>query len=491
MYGGENMEQELALQKEKIDALLNAPLDDTAFLWDETARKYAVKMEKIKRLLTLNDVEEHIKKSTLRNLEAFLMRCATPEYHIALVGAIKAGKSTLINAIIGNNLASTEVTPETASLTKFRRAAEDYVEVSFYSAEEWDSLWKSAKESNAKVFIEEYNALHADGEKGNWLGQENKKIVCASREELKAEIARWTSSKSPTHYFVKEVIVGLQDFDLPDGVVMVDTPGLDDVVEYRSNITRDYINRANAVLVCVRSDALTGGELQTILRVFQNARGNAEKVYVIATQIDTLNRPQRDWEKQNEEWLKYLKEQGCYGNRELAQQNLIPVSAWLYSVLQSYKDNEITQNDEAFYDLESALLKYRIRTEDLAEKYHEVEEGTNISLLKAKLQSEIISKYKKMMIEDICIAYEQNKEDIGEQTLRLRNAQQEIIDASSKGLDEIRRKKAEYEEKVKAAEEEKKSLEQLVSSVKAATTKRAEELIAAIKGLSEQKVNAR
>ena len=160
-------------------------------------------------------------------------------------------------------------------------------------------------------------------------------------------------------------------------------------------------------------------------------------------------------------------------------------------MLQSYKDNEITQNDEAFYDLESALLKYRIRTEDLAEKYHEVEEGTNISLLKAKLQSEIISKYKKMMIEDICIAYEQNKEDIGEQTLRLRNAQQEIIDASSKGLDEIRRKKAEYEEKVKAAEEEKKSLEQLVSSVKAATTKRAEELIAAIKGLSEQKVNAR
>lgn len=29
MYGGENMEQELAAQKEKIDALLNAPLDDT------------------------------------------------------------------------------------------------------------------------------------------------------------------------------------------------------------------------------------------------------------------------------------------------------------------------------------------------------------------------------------------------------------------------------------------------------------------------------
>jgi len=491
MYGGEKMEQELAAQKEKIDALLNAPLDDTAFLWDETARKYAVKMEKIKRLLMLSEVEEHVAKRTLRNLEAFLTRCGSPEYHIALVGAIKAGKSTLINAIIGCDLASTEVTPETASLTKFRRAEEDYVEVSFYSAGEWDSLWKSAKESQAAVFIEEYNDLNADREKDNWLGQESKKQVCSNREELKTEIARWTSSKSPTHYFVKEVVVGLKDFDLPDGVVMVDTPGLDDVVEYRSNITRDYISRANAVLVCVRSDALTGGELQTILRVFQNARGNAEKVYVIATQIDTLNRPQRDWEKQNEEWIKYLKAQTCYGDREIAQQKLIPVSAWLYSALLSYKDNTINEDDDAFFDLESALLKYKIRIDNLAEKYDEVKEATNIGLLKTKLQSEIISRYKKMMVDDICAAYEQNKEDIEEQMRRLQNDQQEIIDASSKGLDEIRKKREEYEAKIKAAEKEKKSLEQLVSSVKAATTKRADEVIAAIKGLSAKNARAR
>ena len=132
-----------------------------------------------------------------------------------------------------------------------------------------------------------------------------------------------------------------------------------------------------------------------------------------------------------------------------------------------------------------------IRIKNLPEKFHEVEESTNISLLKTKLQSEIISKYKKRMIDDICVAYEQNKEDIGEQMRRLRDEQQEIIDTSNKGLDEIRKKKEEYEEKVKAAEEEKKSLEQLVSSVKFATTKRAEELIAAIKALSEKQVKTR
>ena len=77
--------------------------------------------------------------------------------------------------------------------------------------------------------------------------------------------------------------------------------------------------------------------------------------------------------------------------------------------MQSYKENKINEEDDAFFDLESALLKYKIRIENLAEKYHEVEEGTNISLLKTKLKSEIISKYKKMIIDDICTAYEQNK----------------------------------------------------------------------------------
>ena len=137
------------------------------------------------------------------------------------------------------------------------------------------------------------------------------------------------------------------------------------------------------------------------------------------------------------------------------------------------------------------MIVHKIRIEHLTEKYDEVKEATNIGLLKTKLQSEIISRYKKMMVDDICAACEQNKEDIEEQMRRLQNDQQEIIDASSKGLDEIRKKRAEYEKKMRAAEKEKKSLEQPVSSVKTATTKRADEVIAAIKGLSAKNARAR
>lgn len=55
---------------------------------------------------------------------------------VAVVGRPNVGKSTLINALLDAPLASTEVTPETASLTKFCGADEDYVEVKFYTPEE-------------------------------------------------------------------------------------------------------------------------------------------------------------------------------------------------------------------------------------------------------------------------------------------------------------------------------------------------------------------
>ena len=164
--------------------------------------------------------------------------------------------------------------------------------------------------------MEEYAQLKAEGEKEKWVDHPEQVFQCGSKEEVVKEIARWTSSKSAGHYFVKEVEVGLKEVPLTDGVILVDTPGLDDVVQYRSNITRDYIDRANAVMVCVKADALTGQEMATIHSVFANTRYNPEKVYIVATQIDTLNRPIQNWQEQREEWLKSLKNTGAFGSLE-------------------------------------------------------------------------------------------------------------------------------------------------------------------------------
>lgn len=453
---------------------------DSAYLWDATVQKYATKMIKVKNILESEGISDLITTKMFKDIDIFLKRCREAEFHIALVGAIKAGKSSLINALLGYEYASTKITPETASLTKFKKADTNYVKVSFYTQDEWAKLWKSANEGKATVFLEEYANLKADDEKDTWLEKDEKTLVCDTKEDLVEEIKTWTSSKSKRHYFVKEVEVGLRDFELPEGVVLVDTPGLDDVVEYRSNITRDYIDRANAVLVCVKADKLTGPEWATICSVFANTRYNPGKVYVVATQTDTLNRPTDGWKEQQEEWLKYLKGKSAYGSLELAKKNLIPVSAYLYTLLKQY--NDLTEDDDKYWDLDSIIRKFRIK--DVNERYQELLDFTNITILKNKIQREIVSNYKKLLLDDIVEGYNICKDSIKEAMDKIKASQEEIITASQGGIEEIKKKQDEYSAKYKEAENDKKELDNLLKQLKKATSQRADELEKAIKNLA-------
>lgn len=480
-FSNDEARQEYESKISRLQRIADSNEIDSSYLWDQTVQKYASKMTKVRSILKSEGISELVTAKMFRDMETFLKRCSDAEFHIALVGAIKAGKSTLINALLGYEYASTKVTPETAALTKFKKGANNYVTVTFYTESEWETLWKSANDAKAAVFLEEYAQLNADAEKETWLGKKDRRVVCETKEELVSEIQKWTSSKSVCHYFVKEVEVGLKEFELPDGVVLVDTPGLDDVVEYRSNITRDYIDRANAVLVCVKSDALTGQEMATIYSVFANTRYNPGKVYIVATQIDTLNRPKENWIEQKEEWLKYLKGKGAYASLELAKNNLIPVSAYLYILLKEY--NVLDESDEKYWDLDSIIRKFRIR--DVNEKYQEMLDFTNIALLKNKIQREIIQDYKKLLIDDIVGNYELCKESIKEAMGKIKASQEEIIQTSQGGIDEIKKKQAEYDSKFKEAEADKKKLENLLKQLKIITSKRADELEKAIKGLAE------
>lgn len=252
-FKNKDIERQYLEKVEYIKKLIYAPVDKSKFLWDMTVENYAEKIAQVDRVLSdkiLNDKADDDKKKTddknadldIRSeLKNFLSRCASPEFQIALVGTIKAGKSTLINALLNYELASTRVTPETAALTKFKHADENSVTISFYTEKDWDELWKSATSTTNSVFIKDYKKLNADVEKNKWLNHAEEFKICPDLAELKIEIEKWTSSTSPSHYFVKEVVVGLKDFDLPEGVVLIDTPGLNDVVEFRSKTSREII----------------------------------------------------------------------------------------------------------------------------------------------------------------------------------------------------------------------------------------------------------
>lgn len=321
------------------------------------------KIEEIEKSIETVEKEFNVKfddeRKDIKEQKAFIDE---PDLQIAIVGTIKAGKSTFINALFEENIASTDVTPETASLTKFRYSTKNKLEVKFYNKTEWDELWesvkKSEKENKGKVFKEEFESLGAENIKNDYIEASDKIEEVSNIEELKNKVKEYTSKNSKIHYFVKELKVYLNNDNMHKNVTIVDTPGLDDVVDYRSKITRDYIKRANAVIVCVDSSSLRNDEYVTITKVFENIGDDFYKVMILGTQIDNKNNPKEAWEKQIEEWKKYLRDN--YKNEDLLKNNIIGVSSYVFSNLIELENTGKCDN-EAIGNIKKLAERYGIK----------------------------------------------------------------------------------------------------------------------------------
>lgn len=448
--------------------------------WDVTVEKHVAKMDKMKIILSQPEFSKVSSERLIGRINNFIERCKDPEFHIAFVGTIKAGKSTLINALLGRNLASTSVTPETAVLTKFRKSEKDYVKVSFYNSEEWKQLWDSIS-NNADVFQKEYADLKADSEKDEWLNHE---VIMTevSGENMEQEIERWTSSKHVEHYFVKEVEIGLSDFNMPEQVVFVDTPGLDDAVKYRSDVTRNYIDRANAVFACVRSDALTGGELNILYRIFANSIDNPEKIYVLGTQWDSLNEPSADWKKQKDEWVKYLSVESCYGNAEVARRNIVHVAAYLQNICRDY-----TKLDKASKrSLLSTAMKFDIMPDSIEENLDNLMQLSNVSEVERKITTDIVPKYKEYLMRDITSHYEAVKKEIHEFFDETKSSNEEVLTTSMKSADEIRASFEKAKKELEDVQNYREQLETTLNQVKVNTDERVEALCKSLEEMAKK-----
>lgn len=444
--------------------------EHTRISWDLTVDQYVQKMERLKVILSQPEFSKSSGERLIKRIGGFIERCKDPVFHIAFVGTIKAGKSTLINALLGRNLASTSVTPETAVLTKFRSSKQDYIKVTFYNSDEWEQLWSSIS-NNADVFKQEYDALHADEAKSMWINH-NVIMQNVSNENIENEIERWTSSKHVEHYFVKEVEIGLSDFNMPEQIVFVDTPGLDDAVKYRSDVTRGYIDRANAVFACVRSDALTGGELNTLYKIFSNTNDNPEKVFVLGTQWDSLNDPEEDWKLQKAEWVKYLSTENCYGNAETARRNIVHVAAYLMNLCRDYDPKD----KDKIKKLRRIAFTFDIEPYEIEENLEKLMEISNVSEVHRRITQNIVPKYKEYLMNDIVALYDTISKEIRLFFEDTKSSNNEVLQASAKSADEIRQS---YEKSKKELEDVQAYREQLtiaINQLKANTDERVEQL---------------
>lgn len=422
--------------------------------WDATLNNYVRNIEKFKALLRLKGVSKNVNEELINKINSFIQSCCNPEFQIAFAGTIKTGKSTLINALLGANYASMAVTPETAALTKFRSSEKDYVKVTFYSNKEWTRLWNSIS-SAADKFIEEYKRLEADKIKNNWIGHEPFKKILAN-SEIEEELAVWSSSQRPEHYFVKEIEVGISTLpaDFPKQVVFVDTPGLSDPVAYRSEITKRYIRRANAVFVCVEAKKLSKEEVETISSVFSISSQYKEKIYIIGTHYDVMNNPKEDWKVAKEFMVRQITGKGFFDNEKTANEHLIHSSAYQYNLCRDFAKLDETQKRS----LMRFALGLNLDFTEVENCIPELEEQSNVDTIRKTIGNKLISNYSKFIREDLISQYRNILNDVFRYAATTKESANSIILASQESMADLKKRLDTAQERNKSIEKSKKQL---------------------------------
>ena len=141
-------------------------------------------------------------------------------FRLLVLGDMKRGKSTFLNALIGENLLPSDVNPCTALLTILRYGSEKNVTVYFNDG-------KSPKQLDFKSFKQNYT------------------IDPAEAKRLEAE-------KKPAFPDIDCAVV---EYPLPlleKGIEIVDSPGLNDT-EARNELSLGYINNCHAILFVLRA----------------------------------------------------------------------------------------------------------------------------------------------------------------------------------------------------------------------------------------------
>ena len=463
-------------------------------LWNDTIDAYTRKVEKIQSLLRVRDLG--IESSELQEkIDEFLKMCRKPDFEIAFVGAVKAGKSTLINALLGRNYASTDPNPETAVLTKFRSSEQDYVKVKFYSKNEWDSLWKSVQ-SDAEKFLELYKELEAEKHKAEWIGHEELRKDLANNE-IEEELKKWSSSQSAVHFFVKEIEVGISSLpkDFPKQVVFVDTPGLFDPVAFRSQISIDYIHSANAVLVCVKAEDLHGEEVKTVESVFSFSGHKRNKVFVIATNWDKLNNVVIDWNKRYSYMIDSFTGKAFFPTKEMAKTNILYAASYYYNLCRDYNSIRSVQKNEInifLMKIQNALEECKDRNISFPEEFLSLTDAqlgmlspsdlkqlmklTNIQNINQVIVTELVNQYAELLFGDIKNMYN----DILHMTKRLAEERKKTVNdritISSSDMQEILNRVEETKRNRDEIQKVQKQLTAALASLNKSTQRRLESI---------------
>lgn len=228
----QNLFEELQAKKTKLIELADKAAE---FGWIPTKKSNDATK---RNTISLEEIKEKLEKDTLT---------------IGVIGQMKCGKSTFLNSFVfEDDVLPAATTPMTAALSVITYGEKEHITAEFYTKDEWEEqkMQASRDENDAANSLDESKIKAAKElvSKATKLGSSLNDLLGKTQEDSFNNLIEYVGAdgkfvsitKSVTIYYPKDYLKGVE---------IVDTPGFNDPIVSREERTKDFLKKADVVIM--------------------------------------------------------------------------------------------------------------------------------------------------------------------------------------------------------------------------------------------------
>jgi GTP-binding protein EngB required for normal cell division len=277
-------------------------------------QEYFTIYESVFPYLPIKDTE----KSSIEKRKDWISKLKQTEFHVAFLGSYSAGKSTIINGILGREILPEANTSTTAFPTIVKKGEKDQAFIYFMDDKAQTILYDSfiteiahkigknlSRESHeplGKHFQSIQEAIKQyETETGSSIDQQaldksrllvknlaNPNPDYQGRKEIQlSELGNYVEGYEGAIY-VDKIEVFVENLNIADGIVLVDLPGLGVDNKRHEEFTQDYIKeKAKAFVVCINPfNVLQGKEIEFLAEINKKNPTIIQRAFWVINQWD-------------------------------------------------------------------------------------------------------------------------------------------------------------------------------------------------------------
>lgn len=292
------------------------------------------------KAINLNNVNEATLKEKSLNLQK-------EEFILAVAGQIKAGKSTLLNALIfGSDILPSDDTPYTAKITEIRYGNDKKLKAIFYTKDEWQELKNEITEIDDKKVNYFKNFIEPDIKNSSYI-----KFLNQTKEDDISNLKEYVAKGGVYTPFVKSVEI-YYPAEILKSLVVVDTPGTNDPNIFRSKITLDWIKRCDAAIYATYAGRAFDESDIKFINEYLLSLENSKRIVAI-NKIDVL----RNFDEAKE-LLENNKKNETYQKTVFNEASSFVFTAGLYALLEEKEKNGFLLNEDELWYKDEANLEF-------------------------------------------------------------------------------------------------------------------------------------